>query len=199
MTEAGPRWKAGLRAWADAPPEPVDWRRGVMTLVCFFTCWLFGGLLLFAKGTTDGFGSWATWLGVVCVALGVAVGCGQPAGRPALSAVRGRPPAGVAGGGRGGGAGGGRRVPAAGRGAVGGGGGARAPRLRLNAFDERVPVRGAVRHADAARARRVFVRGGRVRPGARARRVRVRRAARRRAGRAGLPPLLRAPAEAPRG
>src|SRR3989338_1128024 len=101
MTEAGPRGKAWLRAGAGAPPqppppglappEPVDWRRGVMTLVCFFTCWLFGGPLLFAKGTTDGFGSWARWLVVVCVALCVGVGCGQPAGRLALSAVRVRP------------------------------------------------------------------------------------------------------------
>lgn len=71
-----------------APRPPVDWRRGIITLSCSLTCWLFGGLLLFAKGVSAGWGSWVTWLGVVCVILGVAVGCAQPAGRMALGALR---------------------------------------------------------------------------------------------------------------
>src|SRR3989338_3674737 len=160
MTEAGRRWRAWLRAGAAAPPElppaglappePVDWRRGVMTLGCFFTCWLFGGLLLFSKGTTDGVGSWAP--GARGGGPGAQRGARAPAGGRRGGAADGAVPARRLLG-RGRGARRRRRVPAAARGAGGGRGGARAPRLRLNAFDERVPVRGAVRHADAARAR----------------------------------------------
>jgi|JI8StandDraft_1071087.scaffolds.fasta_scaffold91550_2 hypothetical protein len=97
--ETGPWWKAAARRWLDPPPElpgaapapDVDWRRGAITILCALTCWLLGGMLLLAKGLTHGLGSWITWVGVACVAFGVAVGCGQPAGRLVLRALLLRP------------------------------------------------------------------------------------------------------------
>lgn len=96
--ETGSWWRDAARRWLEPPaelpgaaPPEVDWNRGAVTILCALTCWLIGGMLLLAKGLSDGLGSWATWTGAACAAFGAAVACGQPAGRLVARALLLRP------------------------------------------------------------------------------------------------------------